>query len=90
MFVLPVKAKYLSYGTLVVTALTFLARTNVHGAYHLGGIGLAWLYFRAPTRWLDAGWWRWKWVRHRQKKQRGRFTVINGKNNDDGDKPTIH
>jgi membrane associated rhomboid family serine protease len=48
MFVLPIKAKYISYGTTIVTALTFLAQTNVHGAYHLGGIGLAWtLHSRA-------------------------------------------
>ncbi|MBC2745062.1 MAG: rhomboid family intramembrane serine protease [Desulfosarcina sp.] len=90
MFVLPIKAKYISYGTTIVTALTFLAQTNVHGAYHLGGIGLAWLYFRAPTRWLDANWWRWKHVEYSQKKRRSKFTVINGKNKDGDDKPTIH
>jgi membrane associated rhomboid family serine protease len=73
MFVLPIKAKYISYGTLIVTALTFLAQTNVHGAYHLGGIGLGWLYFRRPTRWLDAGWWRWKYAAHSQKKRRSRL-----------------
>jgi hypothetical protein len=89
MFVLPIKAKYISYGTTIVTALTFLAQTNVHGAYHLGGIGLAWLYFRAPTRWLDANWWRWKHVASAQNKGRAKFTVIEGKKNDD-DKPTIH
>ena len=60
MFILPIKAKYISFGTVIVTALTFLARTNVHGAYHLGGIVLAWLYFRSPTQWLDSNWWRWK------------------------------
>ena len=90
MFVLPIKAKYISYGTIIVTALTFLAQTNVHGAYHLGGIGLAWLYFRSSPQWLDANWWRWKFFDHTQKKRRSRFTVINGKNNDDDDKPTIH
>ncbi len=89
LFVLPIKAKYISYGTTIVTALTFLAQTNVHGAYHLGGIGLAWLYFRAPTRWLDANWWRWKHVESTQNKRRAKFTVIEGKKNDD-DKPTIH
>ncbi len=89
MFVLPIKAKYISYGTTIVTALTFLAQTNVHGAYHLGGIGLAWLYFRAPAQWLDTNWWRWKFFTLGQKKRRTKFTVINGKSNDD-DKPTIH
>lgn len=90
MFVLPIKAKYISYGTIIVTALTFLARTNVHGAYHLGGIALAWLYFRSPTQWLDAGWWRWKYFEYTQKRRRSRFTVIDGGNEDKDNKPTIH
>jgi membrane associated rhomboid family serine protease len=89
MFVLPVKAKYISYGTVIVTALTFLARTNVYGAYHLGGIGLAWLYFRSPSHLLDPNWWRWKYFEHSQKKHRSKFTVIDGKKKDD-DRPTIH
>jgi membrane associated rhomboid family serine protease len=92
MFVLPIKAKYISYGTVIVTALTFLAQTNPYGAYHLGGIGLGWLYFRSPTPWLDANWWRWKYFEYSQKRRRAKFTVIDGKNNDDDDddKPTIH
>ena len=90
MFVLPIKAKYISYGTIIITALTFLAQTNVHGAYHLGGIGLAWLYFRAPTRWFDTDWWRWKFSKQVRKNRRSKFTVINGKNNDDEHKPTLH
>ena len=90
MFVLPIKAKYISYGTVIVTALTFLAQTNVHGAYHLGGIGLAWLYFRSPSQWLDANWWRWKYFEHSQKKRRSKFTVIDGKTKADDDQPTIH
>lgn len=90
MFILPVKAKYISYGTIIITALTFLARTNLHGAYHLGGIGLGWLYFRSPTHWLDPNWWRWKYFEHSQKKRRSKFTVIKGENDDDDDQPTIH
>jgi membrane associated rhomboid family serine protease len=89
MFVLPVKAKYISYGTVIVTALTFLARTNVYGAYHLGGIGLAWLYFRSPAYLLDPNWWRWQYFNYSQKKHRSKFTVIDGKKKDD-DRPTIH
>ena len=90
MFVLPVKAKYISYGTVIVTALTFLAKTNAHGAYHLGGIGLAWFYFRSPAQWLDLNWWRWKHFERTRKKRRAKFNVINGKNVDDDHKPTIH
>jgi membrane associated rhomboid family serine protease len=89
MFVLPVKAKYISYGTIIITALTFLARTNIQGAYHLGGIALGWLYFRSPSQWLSAGWWRWKYFEYTRKKHRTKFTVIDGKGKDD-DKPTIH
>jgi membrane associated rhomboid family serine protease len=90
MFILPIKAKFISYGTVIVTALTFLAQTNLHGAYHLGGIGLGWLYFRSPTHWLDPNWWRWKYFERTQKKRRSKFTVIKGQNDDDDDHPTIH
>ena len=90
MFVLPVKAKYISYGTIIVTALTFLAQTNLHGADHLGGIGLGWLFFRSPTHWLDPNWWRWKYFERSQKKRRDKFTVIDGRKDDDDDQPTIH
>ena len=90
MFILPIKAKYISYGTVIITALTFLARTNPHGAYHLGGIGLAWLAFRSPTHWLDANYWRWRYFEHAQKRRRSKFTVVDGKNGKDDDRPTIH
>ena len=89
MFVLPLKAKYISYGTIIITTLTFLARTNIQGAYHLGGIALGWLYFRSPSHWLNVNWWRWKYSEYNRKKHRSRFTVIDGKNSDD-DRPTIH
>jgi membrane associated rhomboid family serine protease len=90
MFVLPIKAKYISYGTIIVTALTFLAQTNAHGAYHLGGIALGWLYFRSPAQWLDPNWWRWKYFEHTQKKRRSKFTVVKNNTHDDDEKPTIH
>ncbi len=90
MFIIPIKAKYISYGTVIVTALTFLAQTNPHGAYHLGGIGLGWLFFRSPTQWLDPNWWRWKYFERSQKKRRTKFTVIDGQKDDDDDPPTIH
>ncbi|GAB6909163.1 Rhomboid family protein [Desulfosarcina cetonica] len=90
MFVLPIKAKYISYGTVIITALTFLARTNPYGAYHLGGIALAWLHFRSPTQWLDINWWQWKYFEFRQRRHRTKFTVIDGKKRGDNDRPTIH
>jgi len=90
MFILPIKAKYIAYGTIIVTVLTFLAKANVHGAYHLGGILFAYLYFRPPTQLLNINWWRWKYFELNQKRRRSRFTVIDGKNDDDPDQPTIH
>lgn len=89
MFVLPVKAKFISYATIAVTALTFLAKANPYGAYHLGGIFMAYLYFRPPAHLLNPNWWRWKYYERTQKKRRSQFTVIDGKNNDK-DEPTIH
>lgn len=90
LFVLPVKAKTISYGTAIVTALTFLARTNPHGAYHLGAIAFAWFSYRPPTRLFDPDWWRWKFFSLAQRRQRSRFTVIDGEKRDDDGKPTIH
>jgi membrane associated rhomboid family serine protease len=90
MFVLPVKAKFISYATIAVTVLTFLAKANPYGAYHLGGILTAYLYFRPPSHLLNPNWWRWKLYERAQKKRRSRFTVIDGKNKDDDNKPTIH
>ncbi len=90
MFVLPVKAKFISYATIAVTFLTFLAKANPYGAYHLGGILAACLYFRPPSHWLNPNWWRWKLYEHAQKKRRSRFKVFNGKDKDDDNKPTFH
>lgn len=90
MFVLPVKAKFISYATIAVTALTFLAKANPYGAYHLGGILAAYLYFRPPSHLLNPNWWRWKLYEHAQKKRRSRFKVVNGKDKDDDNTPTIH
>lgn len=88
-FVLPVKAKYISYGTVIVTVLTFLAKANVHGAYHLGGILCGYLYFRQPRQMLNPNWWHWKFFELGQKRKKKRFTVINGDKNDPNG-PTIH
>jgi len=49
MFVLPVKARYISYGTAGVTVLTFLAKANPAGAYHLGGILCAFIWLKMPA-----------------------------------------
>jgi rhomboid family protein len=91
MFVLPVKAKYLSYGTIVITTLTFLAKVNPHGAYHLGGILFGYLYFRGPAALLDPKLLYFKYLEWQIKRKRSQFTIIDGdKDERDEDKPTIH
>ncbi len=89
MFVLPVKAKYLSYGTILITALTFLAKANPHGAYHLGGILLGYLYFRGPN-FLNPKVIHFKYLQWKLKKQKSKFKVIDGGSEKDNNKPTIH
>jgi len=91
MFVLPIKAKYLSYGTVLITFLTFLAKVNPHGAYHLGGIGAGYLLFRgrgtlpSPRVLFDL------YQLRRIRKKRSRFTVIDGnKGREDSEGPTYH
>jgi len=92
MFVLPVKAKYLSYGTVIVTALTFLAKANPNGAYHLGGILLGYLAFRGPGNLPDPRAWYNQYLLWRIRRRRGRFTVIEGNRDKDDDRsgPTYH
>ena len=91
MFVLPVKAKYLSYGTIVITILTFLAKVNPHGAYHLGGIALGWLFLMGPQHLLDPKLLYLKYQQWRFERKKARFTVIEGgKDKDEKDKPTYH
>ena len=91
MFILPVKAKYLSYGTIIITFLTFLAKANPHGAYHLGGIFFGYLYFRGLGRFLKLLYL--KYLEWELKKKRSRFKVVDGykdKEDKDENKPTYH
>jgi len=89
MFVLPVKAKYISYGTVAITLLTFLAKANPNGAYHLGGILCGFIYFKGPTNLVDPQSWYTKYLEWQLKRKKSRFTVIDGKKKDN-DKPTYH
>ena len=89
MFILPIKAKYLSYGTTLITSLTFLAKANPHGAYHLGGILFGYLYFRGLGRLLKLLYL--KYFEWELKKKRSRFKVVDGfKDKEDKDTPTYH
>jgi len=91
MFVLPIKAKYLSYGTIIVSSLTFLAKANPYGAYHLGGILFGYLYFKGFGNLLNTNVLYLKYLEWQLKKRRSRFTVIDGyKGKGDKDKPTYH
>ena len=91
MFILPIKAKYLSYGTIVITFLTFLAKANPYGAYHLGGILFGYLYLRGPGNILNPRLIYLKYLEWQLKKKRSRFRVIDGnKGKGDKDRPTYH
>lgn len=90
MFVLPIKAKYMSYATIVVTAVLFLAKSNPAGAYHLGGMAAGYLYFKfgqgvSPILWIKSQYFAWK-----MKRLKKRFTVLEGGKGKDDDKPTYH
>ena len=90
MFILPIKARYLSYGTILVTLLTFLAKANPYGPYHLGGILLGYIYFKGPGALLAPRLIYLKYLEWQLKRKRARFTVLDGDKNKDDDKPTYH
>lgn len=90
MFILPVKAKYLSYGTILITLLTFLAKANPSGAYHLGGIFAGYLYFRGPRQVFNPNRLYLQYLQWQLKRKRAGFRVINGSKGNDNDKPTYH
>ncbi|MBT4364947.1 MAG: rhomboid family intramembrane serine protease [Desulfobacterales bacterium] len=91
MFILPVKAKFISYITVLITFLTFLAKANPYGAYHLGGILFGYLYFRSMDGLLDYRIIYMKYLKWRMNRNKARFKVINGKKDSgDNNKPTLH
>ncbi len=89
MFIIPVKAKYLSYGTVLITLLTLLAKANPSGAYHLGGIFFGYLYFRGPKRVFDPNLIYLRYLQWQLRRKKAGFRVIDGQKGDD-DKPTYH
>ncbi len=90
MFVVPVKAKYISYGTILITLLTFLAKVNPAGAYHLGGILVGYGYFKGFQNFHPVQFLQLKYMDWQVRRRRARFTVINGRKKDDDTRPTIH
>lgn len=92
MFVLPIKAKYLSYGTVIITFLTFLAKVNPYGAYHLGGILIGYVLFKGPGNLPGPSLLYERYLLRQAKKNRRKFTVIQGRKDRDKDSkgPTYH
>jgi membrane associated rhomboid family serine protease len=90
MFVLPIKAKYISYGTALITFLTFLAKANPHAAFHFGGIIFGYIYFKGPRNIFDPNLIYTKYLEWQFKRKRSRFKVLDGNKKKDDDKPTYH
>jgi membrane associated rhomboid family serine protease len=90
MFILPIKAKYISYGTVLIALLTFLAKANPHGAYHLGGILFGYIYFKGPGTLFDPNLIYLKYMEWQLKRKRSRFGVIDGGKEKEDDTPTYH
>lgn len=92
MFIFPIKAKYISYGTILVTGITFLAKADPFGAWHLGGILFGFLYLKWHENVLDPKLLYLKFLQQKDKrKKRSRFTVYQGgKGKKDDDGPTYH
>jgi membrane associated rhomboid family serine protease len=90
MFILPVKAKFLSYATVLITLLTFLAKANSDGAYHLGGVLFGYIYFKGPGMLFDRHLIHSKYLAWKLKQKRATFKVIKGDKKKEDDKPTYH
>jgi membrane associated rhomboid family serine protease len=89
MFILPVKAKFISYATILITLLTFLSKANPHGAYHLGGIAAGFIFLKGPKNLISPNAIHLKFLEWQLKRKKARFRVIEGDKGKD-DKPTIH
>ncbi len=91
-FVLPVRAVYLSYGTIIITVLTLLAKANPAGAYHLGGIFIGYLFLKYPLDIFNYKKLHLSYLQWQHKKRKSKFDVIDGGYDDDDDDkgPTIH
>lgn len=89
MFILPIKAKYISYATVLITILTLLAKANPYGGYHLGGILFGYLYFRSGRLRQEFHFFRLRRLESKSRQRREKFKVIKGEKRKD-DKPTYH
>ncbi|MBU0995591.1 MAG: rhomboid family intramembrane serine protease [Proteobacteria bacterium] len=89
-FILPVKAKFISYGTILIVFLGFLSKTSPGATYQLGGILLGYLYFNGFKNTLESNRLYLNYIYRQQQRKKSRFKVIDGEKNDKGDKPTYH
>ena len=89
MFVIPIKAKYLSLGTILIIFLSLLSKSNPGAIYQLGGILVGFLYFNGFRQTFEANR-RYLNYLYQQRKKQANFRVIDGAKDDDSDKPTYH
>ena len=92
-FVLPVKAKLISYGTIIIVFLGFLSKTSPGATYQLGGIFLGYLYVNGLKNTIESNRIYLNYLYRQEQKRRSRFRVINGlkeEKEEKDDKPTYH
>ncbi len=89
MFIIPIKAKYISYGTILIVFLSFLAKSNPSATYQLGGIFIGYLYFKGFKNAFETNKLYMNYLYWQQKRKKAKFKVVDGLKNDN-DKPTYH
>ena len=89
-FVIPIKAKFISYGTILILFLGFLSKTNPGATYQLGGILIGYLYFNGLKKSIRSNKYYLNYLYRQKQKKKSRFKVIDGISDDSEDKPTYH
>lgn len=91
-FILPVKAVYISYGTIIITVLTLLAKVNPYAAYHLGAIVVSYLFLKYPFNIFGLNRLYLMYLTWQHEKKKSKFNIVDGGKNDDENKkgPTLH
>lgn len=92
-FIVPVKARLISYGAIIVVFLGFLSKTSPGATYQLGGIFLGYLYVNGLKNTLESNKLYLNYLYRQEQKRRSRFRVIDGlkeEKEENDDKPTYH
>lgn len=89
-FVLPIRAVYIAYLTIIIEFLAILAKADPHAAYNMGGILFGYLFYKKLMNVFDFNLLYLKYLQWQYERQRRRrFKVFEGgKDKDDG--PTFH